>query len=89
MRVGDGLLKLIGLCLLAGVLMAGMLFPIVGALGVVSNRASDTIDSVSADLVATDPPLVTTITDTQRRADRVPVRPVPAAGHEPTRSRRP
>ncbi|MGQ0841275.1 transglycosylase domain-containing protein [Actinokineospora sp.] len=63
MRVGDSLLKLLGLCLLAGVLVAGMLFPIVGALGVVSNRASDTIDSVSADLVATDPPLITTITD--------------------------
>ena len=63
MRVGDGLLKLLGLCLLAGVLMAGMLFPMVGALGVVSNRASDTIDSVSADLVATPPPLITTITD--------------------------
>ncbi|WP_091456975.1 penicillin-binding protein [Actinokineospora iranica] len=63
MRVGDSLLKLLGLCLLAGVLVAGMLFPIVGALGVVSNRASDTIDSVSADLVATPPPLITTITD--------------------------
>lgn len=65
MRVGDGLLKLLGLCLLAGVLMAGMLFPMVGALGVVSNRASDTIDSVSADLVATPPPLITTITDSK------------------------
>jgi membrane peptidoglycan carboxypeptidase len=64
-RVGDGLLKLLGLCLLAGVLLAGMLFPVVGALGVASNRASDTIDSVSADLVATDPPLITTITDSQ------------------------
>ncbi len=62
-RVGDSLLKMLGLCLLAGVLVAGMLFPLVGALGVVSNRASDTIDSVSADLVATDPPLITTITD--------------------------
>ncbi|MGB3440833.1 MAG: penicillin-binding protein [Actinophytocola sp.] len=65
MRVGDGLLKMFGLCLLAGVLMAGMLFPVVGALGVASNRASDTIDSVSADLVATDPPLITRITDSQ------------------------
>ena len=64
-RVGDGLLKLLGLCLLAGVLVAGMLFPVVGALGVASNRASDTIDSVSADLVATDPPLVTTVTDSK------------------------
>jgi membrane peptidoglycan carboxypeptidase len=62
-RLGDSLLKLLGLCLLAGVLVAGMLFPVMGALGVVSNRASDTIDSVSADLVATDPPLITTITD--------------------------
>ena len=64
-RVGDGLLKMFGLCLLAGVLMAGMLFPVVGALGVASNRASDTIDSVSADLVTTDPPLITRITDSQ------------------------
>ena len=64
-RVGDGLLKMFGLCLLAGVLMAGMLFPIVGALGVASNRASDTIDSVSADLVTTDPPLVTSIQDSK------------------------
>jgi membrane peptidoglycan carboxypeptidase len=62
-RVGDSLLKLLGLCLLAGVLVAGMLFPVVGALGVVSNRASDAIDSVSADLVATDPALVTTVAD--------------------------
>ncbi|HEY7593674.1 MAG TPA: penicillin-binding protein [Actinophytocola sp.] len=82
MRVGDGLLKMLGLCLLAGVLVAGMLFPVVGALGVASNRASDTIDSVSADLVATDPPLITTITDAKGKAIaylydqyRVPVTP--------------
>jgi len=62
-RFGDGLLKMFGLCLLAGVLVAGMLFPVFGALGVASNEASDTIDSVSADLVTTDPPLVTTIAD--------------------------
>jgi membrane peptidoglycan carboxypeptidase len=61
--VADGLLKLLGLCLLAGMLVAGMLFPVVGALGVVSNRASDAIDSVSADLVATPPPLITTVAD--------------------------
>jgi hypothetical protein len=64
-RFGDGLLKMFGLCLLAGVLVAGMLFPVFGALGVASNEASDTIDSVSADLVTTDPPLVTTIADSQ------------------------
>ncbi|GAB3000081.1 penicillin-binding protein [Saccharothrix stipae] len=63
MRARNGVLKLLGLCLLAGVLLAGMLFPVVGSLGMVSNRASDTVDSISADLVATDPPLISTITD--------------------------
>ncbi|WP_198047304.1 transglycosylase domain-containing protein [Kutzneria sp. 744] len=62
-RVGNGLVKLVGLCLLAGVLVAGMLFPTVGALGVVSNRASDTVDATSADLVTTDPPLMSVIED--------------------------
>ncbi len=62
-RVRNGLLKLLGLCLLAGVLLAGMLYPVVGALGVVSNRASDTVDSISADLVTTDPPVISTVTD--------------------------
>jgi membrane peptidoglycan carboxypeptidase len=62
-RVGDGLLKMFGLCLLAGVLVAGVLFPVFGGLGVASNQASDTINSVSADLVTTDPPLITTVTD--------------------------
>ncbi|WP_394614422.1 transglycosylase domain-containing protein [Lentzea sp. JNUCC 0626] len=63
MRVRNGVLKMLGLCLLAGVLLAGMLFPVVGATGLVSNRASDTVDSISADLVTTDPPLITTVTD--------------------------
>ncbi|MEU7525342.1 penicillin-binding protein [Saccharothrix sp. NPDC042600] len=63
MRARNGVLKLLGLCLLAGVLLAGMMFPVVGSLGLVSNRASDTVDSISADLVTTDPPLITTITD--------------------------
>ncbi|WP_141979605.1 penicillin-binding protein [Saccharothrix saharensis] len=63
MRARNGVLKLLGLCLLAGVLLAGMLFPVVGSLGMVSNRASDTVDSISADLVTTDPPLISTVTD--------------------------
>ncbi|MFE2750442.1 penicillin-binding protein [Actinosynnema sp. NPDC059335] len=63
MRARNGVLKLLGLCVLAGVLLAGMLFPVVGSLGVVSNEASDTVDSISADLVTTDPPLISTITD--------------------------
>ncbi|WP_158887625.1 transglycosylase domain-containing protein [Amycolatopsis anabasis] len=63
MRKRDGLLKLLGLCLLAGVLVAGVLFPVVGAAGLVSNRASETVDSMSAELASVPPPLVTRITD--------------------------
>ncbi|GAA5165030.1 MULTISPECIES: transglycosylase domain-containing protein [Amycolatopsis] len=63
MRKTDGLFKLLGLCLLAGILVAGVLFPIVGAAGVASNRASETVDSMSAELANVPPPLVTTITD--------------------------
>jgi membrane peptidoglycan carboxypeptidase len=56
-------LKLAGLCVVAGVLLAGILFPVAGAFGLVSNRASDRVDSISADLLTTDPPLMTTVTD--------------------------
>ncbi|GDY30708.1 transglycosylase domain-containing protein [Gandjariella thermophila] len=69
MRHTDGVLKLLGLCGLAGVLVAGVLFPAVGAAGMVSNRASDTVDATSTDLAGTDPPLMTTITD----RDGVPI----------------
>jgi membrane peptidoglycan carboxypeptidase len=62
-RFTNGLLKMLSLCLLAGVLLAGMLFPVVGALGVASNRASDTIDSAQAEMVEVPPALITTITD--------------------------
>lgn len=63
MRVRDGILKLFGLCVLAGVLVAGMLFPVAGSLGVISNRASDTVNNISSKLVTEQPPLVTTVTD--------------------------
>lgn len=63
MRKTDGLFKLLGLCLLAGILAAGVLFPVVGAVGVASNRASETVDSMSAELANVPPPLVTTVTD--------------------------
>ncbi|GAA2817749.1 transglycosylase domain-containing protein [Saccharopolyspora taberi] len=63
MRVRDGVLKLFGLCVLAGVLVAGLLFPVAGSLGVVSNRASDAVNSISAELMTQEPPLVTTVTD--------------------------
>ncbi|TQJ04426.1 membrane peptidoglycan carboxypeptidase [Amycolatopsis cihanbeyliensis] len=64
-RKSDGLLKLLGLCLLAGVLVAGLLFPIVGAAGVVSNQASETVDDMSSELADVPPPLVTNVTDAQ------------------------
>lgn len=57
------MLKLFGLCVLAGVLVAGMLFPAAGSLGVISNRAGDAANSVAAQLITENSPLVTTITD--------------------------
>ncbi|WP_216213554.1 transglycosylase domain-containing protein [Amycolatopsis aidingensis] len=65
MRKSDGLLKLLGLCLLAGVLVAGLLFPVVGAAGVMSNQASETVDDMSSELADVPPPLVTNVTDAQ------------------------
>jgi membrane peptidoglycan carboxypeptidase len=62
-RKSDAFVKLLGLCLLAGILVAGMLFPVVGAAGMASNKASETVDSMSAELANVPPPLVTTITD--------------------------
>ncbi|MGH3629154.1 MAG: penicillin-binding protein [Sciscionella sp.] len=63
MHVKDGLGKLVGLCVVAGVLVAAIMFPVVGGLGVLSNKASDTVNAISADLVKVDPPQVTTVTD--------------------------
>jgi membrane peptidoglycan carboxypeptidase len=62
-RKTDGLLKLLGLCVLAGVLVAGVLFPVAGAAGLISNQASETVDQTSSDLAEVPPPLVTNITD--------------------------
>ena len=54
---------LAGLCVLAGVVTAGMAFPVAAGLGVLSNEAGDSVSSSSADLVGTEPPLTTTLTD--------------------------
>lgn len=59
------MLKLIGLCGLAGALVAGLLFPVVGGLGVMSNEASATVDDMSVELAEVPPPLITTITDSE------------------------
>lgn len=63
MRARECVPKLFGLCVLAGVLVAGMLFPVVGSLGVASNRASETVDKLSTSLVNVDAPMLTRITD--------------------------
>ncbi|MFO7191256.1 transglycosylase domain-containing protein [Thermocrispum agreste] len=67
MRRTDGILKLLGLCLLAGVLVAGLLFPVVGGAGLLSNQASATVENTSTELANEAPPLVTTITDRDGR----------------------
>ncbi len=63
MRIWECVAKLGILCLLGGLVLAGVMFPAVGAIGVVSNRMSDQVDSISSVLVKTDPPLMTTVTD--------------------------
>ncbi|SFT02859.1 Membrane carboxypeptidase (penicillin-binding protein) [Saccharopolyspora flava] len=75
-------MKLFGLCVLAGVLVAGLLFPVAGSLGVVSNRAGDAVNSISTDMMTKEPPLVTTVTDKDGRPiaylfnqDRTPAAP--------------
>jgi membrane peptidoglycan carboxypeptidase len=51
------------LCVLAGVLMAGLLFPVVGGLGIASNHASDLVAQGSADIVDGEIPQVSTMVD--------------------------
>ncbi|HWM57137.1 MAG TPA: penicillin-binding protein [Pseudonocardia sp.] len=67
MRSGRQLLRpiatLLGLCLVAGVVVAGMSFPLAAGLGVVSNDAGDSVNSVSTDLVDGPLPQTTTVTD--------------------------
>ncbi|MEV6431082.1 penicillin-binding protein [Nocardia sp. NPDC051463] len=57
------LARLAGSCALAAVLIAGMLFPLAGGFGFVSNRAADAVDNVSAELVEGTVPAVSTMVD--------------------------
>lgn len=59
----DAVAKLILCCLSAGALVAALLFPLVGGVGLVSNRAADVVTSGSAQLLQGDVPLVTTMVD--------------------------
>ncbi|CAJ1495144.1 transglycosylase/D,D-transpeptidase PonA2 [[Mycobacterium] burgundiense] len=56
-------IKLAWCCLLAAVLAAALLFPIVGGAGLISNRASDVVANGSAQLVEGDIPAVSTMVD--------------------------
>jgi membrane peptidoglycan carboxypeptidase len=62
-RRGPTILKLAWSCLLAGVVLAAMLFPVVGSAGLMSNRASDIVSNGSAQLLEGDVPAVTTMVD--------------------------
>ncbi len=48
---------------MAGILLAGLLFPIAGGFGFLSNRAADAVDNVSAELVEGTVPAVSTMVD--------------------------
>ncbi|OMC39882.1 penicillin-binding protein [Mycobacterium sp. GA-1841] len=51
-------------CVLAGLLAATLMFPIVGGIGVMSARLSDTVAQDSAEVLKGDAPIVTTMVDT-------------------------
>ena len=56
-------IKLAWCCLLASVLVAALLFPVVGGAGLMSNRASDVVANGSAQLVEGEIPAVSTMVD--------------------------
>ncbi|MCI4674382.1 transglycosylase/D,D-transpeptidase PonA2 [Candidatus Mycolicibacterium alkanivorans] len=60
---GATIIKLAWCCLLASVILAALLFPVVGGLGLVSNRASDVVANGSTQLVEGEVPAVTTMVD--------------------------
>ena len=58
-------IKLAWCCLLASVVAAALMFPVVGGFGLVSNRASDVVANGSAQLVEGEVPGVSTMVDTK------------------------
>ncbi|WIV53457.1 transglycosylase domain-containing protein [Amycolatopsis nalaikhensis] len=58
-----GVVPFVGLCVLAGILVAGTMAPAAIGAGLLSNQVSDSVDAISAQLAAADPPLTTTVTD--------------------------
>lgn len=63
MPISRTLARLAGSCVLAAVLLAGLLFPLAGGFGYMSNRAADAVDNVSAELVEGTVPAVSTMVD--------------------------
>ena len=55
--------KLAGCCLLASIIVAALLFPVAGGIGLVSNRASEVVGNASAQLLEGEVPAVTTMVD--------------------------
>ena len=60
---GSTMIKLAWSCLLASVLVAALLFPVVGGLGLMSNRASAIVANGSVQVLEGDVPAVTTMVD--------------------------
>jgi membrane peptidoglycan carboxypeptidase len=56
---------LLGLCLLAGVVMAGVSYPLAAGAGLAANQASDSLSGLSAELITGSLPQTTTITDSR------------------------
>ncbi|MDR3663378.1 MAG: transglycosylase/D,D-transpeptidase PonA2 [Mycobacterium sp.] len=56
-------IKMTWCCLLAAVVLAAMMFPVIGGIGLMSNRASDVVANGSAQLVEGDAPAVSTMVD--------------------------
>ena len=54
-------IKLAWCCLLASIVAAGLMFPVVGGFGLISNRASDVVANGSAQLVEGEVPQVSTM----------------------------
>ncbi|HVV22233.1 MAG TPA: transglycosylase domain-containing protein, partial [Pseudonocardiaceae bacterium] len=63
MRVPVGVARMLLLCALAGVLLAGTMAPVALGAGLLANQVSDSVDSVSASLETAQVPLVTNVED--------------------------
>src|SRR5215216_644408 len=57
--------KLAACCFMAGVVAAGLMFPLVGGIGLMSNRAADVVANGSAQLISGEVPQVSTMVDTE------------------------